>query len=112
ETLPCQHLECDRVAGLEARLEIGHVDGLRVGPERLERHRLLHVRPAQLAQSHVNRHLPTLEARTCLGAGARAVALLAATGGLAGARPLTAADGLAVLLRAGRGLQVVQADAL
>src|SRR5205807_3440848 len=107
-----QRLQGDRVAGGEAGLEVGHVDRLGVGPERLKRHRLLHVRAAQLAHPHVDWHLTALEAGPALGAGARAVALLAAAGGLAGARPLAAAHALAGAARAGRRLEVVQADAL
>ena len=59
------------------------VDRLGVRPEGLERHRLLHVRAAQLAHPHVDRVLAALEARPLLGARARAGALLAAAGGLA-----------------------------
>ena len=112
QALALQRLERDRVAGGEARLEVEQVDRLGVGPERLERHRLLHVRAAQLAHPHVDRHLAALEAGALLGARARAVALLAAAGGLAGARALAAADPLARPARARGGLEVVQADAL
>ena len=76
----------DRRAGLEARVEVAEVDRLRVRPEHLERHRHLLVRPAQLAHAHVDRRLAALEALAVLGAGARAVALVAAPGGLAVAR--------------------------
>ena len=62
QTLRLQCLERHRSAGLEARLEVGEVDRLGVGAERLERHRLLHVRPAQLAHPHVDRVLAALEA--------------------------------------------------
>ncbi len=88
-------LERHRRAGLEARLEVDQVDRLGVRAERLERHRLLHVRAAQLAHPHVNRVLAALEPGAALGARARAPALLAAAGGLAGARALAAADALA-----------------
>ena len=97
---------------VEARLEVEQVDRLRVRPERLERHRLLHVRAAQLAHPHVDRHLAALEARAVLGARARAGALLAAAGGLADAGALAAADALARPAAAGGRLQLVQADAL
>ena len=76
----------------------------------LERHRLLHVRAAQLAHPHVDRHLAALEAGAALRAGARARALLAATGGLADAGALAAADALAAVARAGVRLQGVQSD--
>src|ERR1039458_10206132 len=93
-------------------LHVGDVDRLGVRAERLERHRLLHVRSAQLAHAHVNRHLPALESRTALGARARARALLAAAGGLARARSFAAADTLARAAAAGSGLEGVQANAL
>ena len=54
-------------AGVEALLERRDVDGLRVRPERLERHRLLHVRAAQLPHPHVNGVLATLEPGPRLG---------------------------------------------
>src|SRR5215208_87887 len=75
---------------VEARLEVLQVDRLRVRAERLEGHRLLLVGAAQLAHAHVDGHLPALEARAVLRARARAVALLAAPGGLARARALAA----------------------
>ena len=56
-------------AGVEALLEVGEVDRLRLGPEVLERHRLLHVRAAQLSHPHVDRVLPALIAGLALGAG-------------------------------------------
>src|SRR5919106_6595729 len=43
-----QRIERNLITGVEAPLEVDEVDGLRVRPERLERHRLLHVRAAQL----------------------------------------------------------------
>src|SRR3954464_13595143 len=55
-----------RVAGLEAGLEVADVEDLRVRAERLERHPPLHVRPAQLAHPHVDRHLAALEVRARL----------------------------------------------
>src|SRR4051794_2712906 len=81
-------------------------------PERLERHRHLLVRPAQLAHAHVDRVLAALEARAVLGTGAGAVALVAAAGGLAVPGAVPAPDALAVALGARRGLQVVEADVL
>ena len=110
--LRLQRLERDLGAGLEARLEVEQVDRLRVRAERLERHRLLHVRAAQLAHPHVDRHLAALEAGAVLGAGARAVALLAAAGGLAGARALAAADALARPARPGAGVRLCRPIAL
>src|SRR4051812_30354646 len=103
-------VEVDGRAVVEARLEVLEVDRLRVRPERLERHRHLLVRAAQLAHPHVDRVLAALEAGPVLGAGAGAVAPVAAAGGLAVARAVAAADALAVLARAGRGLEVVQPD--
>src|ERR1035441_2600808 len=78
----------------------------------LEGHRLLHVRPAQLSHAHVDRHLTAFEGRSALGARAGARALLPTAGGLAGARAFAAPDALAGTTAAGRGRQVVQADAL
>src|ERR1044072_7268930 len=112
EALGLHGRERDVVAGLEARLEVLEVHGLRVRPEHLERHRLLHVRAAQLAHPHVNRHLSALEAGTVLGARARAGALAAAARRLARARGVAAADALARLAAARSGLQRVEADRL
>src|SRR5215216_4797997 len=106
-----QRREVDRRARVEALLQVGQVDRLGVRPEHLERHRHLLVRPAQLAHAHVDRRLTALEARTVLGAGAGAVALVAAPGGLAVARARAAADALALLARPRVGLEVVQSDA-
>src|SRR5204863_5770112 len=97
---------------VEARVQVGEVHRLGVRPERLERHRHLLVRAAELAHPHVDRVLAALEARAALGAGARAVALLATAGGLARARALAAADALARPARAGGRLEAVEADAL
>src|ERR1019366_1005611 len=97
---------------LEAALQRGDVDRLGVRTEGLEGHRLLHVRPAQLSHAHVDRHLTAFEGRSALGARARARALLPTAGGLAGARAFAAPDALAGTTAAGRGRQVVQADAL
>src|SRR5689334_15737562 len=52
ETLCLHRLERHGGTRLKARLEVKQVDRLRVRPERLERHRLLHVRTAQLAHPH------------------------------------------------------------
>src|SRR5918993_465700 len=98
--------------GLEARLEVAEVHRLRVRPERLERHRHLLRRAAELAHLHVQRHLAALFGRAALRARACARALVAATGGLAHARALAAADALARLARTGVRLEVVQTDAL
>src|SRR3954464_16052147 len=111
EGLGLERLERHVGALVEARLEILEVDRLRVRAERLERHRLLPVRAAQLAHPHVDRHLAALEVGPALRARARARALLAAARGLAEARALAAADALAVLARARGGLERVQSDA-
>src|SRR5215207_7988491 len=106
-----QDLDRHVAAGREAgRRHGGEVDRLRVRPEHLERHRHLLVRPAQLAHPHVDRRLAALEACAVLRAGARPVALVAAAGGLAVAGAGAAADALAVLARARRGLEVVEPD--
>src|SRR3954453_15123318 len=102
----------DRRAVVEARIQVVEVDGLGVRPERLERHRHLLVRPAQLAHPHVDRVLAALEARAGLGAGTRAVALVAAPGRLAVAGAMAAPDALAGLARARRRLETVEADGL
>ena len=68
----------DLGAGIEPRLEVGEVDRLAVRAEGLERHRLLHVRAAQLAHPHVDRVLAALVAALVLGAGASVGALVAA----------------------------------
>src|SRR5215207_1862402 len=100
----------DRGARVEPLFEVAEVDRLRVRPEHLERHRHLLVRPAQLPHPHVDRRLAALEACAVLRAGARPVALVAAAGGLAVAGAGAAADALAVLARARRGLEVVEPD--
>src|SRR5215210_8848111 len=97
---------------VEARLEVPQVYRLGVRAELLERHRLLHVRSAQLAHPHVDRRLAALEVDPLLRAGARPRALVAAARGLAGAGALAAADALARLARARCGLQRVESDAL
>src|SRR5918999_2604979 len=100
-----QRVRSDLGAVVEARLEVPQIHRLGAGAELLERHRLLHRRAAQLAHTHVDRVLPALEAKAPLVAGARAGALVAAARGLAGAGTLAAADALALLARAGGGLQ-------
>src|SRR5581483_6245016 len=112
KTLGPQLVQGDRGARLKARLEIDEIDRLGLGPERLERHRLLHMRTAQLAHPHVNRVLAALEPVSLLGARARAPAFLAAAGGLAGARALAAANALARAARARSGTEVMKADSL
>src|SRR2546430_7322916 len=102
----------DLGAGVEALLECRQVHRLGVGAEGLERHRLLHVRPAQLAHPHVDRVLAALETGPPLAAGARAGALLAAARGLAAARALAAADALARTPAAAGRLDGVQPDPL
>src|SRR6187551_1453219 len=97
---------------VEARLEVPQVDRLGLRAELLERHRLLHVRTAQLAHPHVDGRLPTLEVHLHPGARARARALVAAAGGLARAGALAAADALARLARPGGRLQGVESDPL
>src|SRR5947209_4012693 len=107
-----QPLGGDLGAGVEARLQVGQVDRLGLRAEGLERHRLLHVRAAQLAHPHVDGVLTTLEARPPLGSRPRTPALLAAACGLARARALPSTHALARLTRARSRLQVVQAHAL
>src|SRR3954470_16261691 len=104
-----QGVEVDGGALVEPRLEVVEVHGLRMRPEHLERHRHLLVRAAELAHPHVDRVLATLEASAVLGAGAGAVALVAAAGRLAVAGAVAAPDALAVLARAGGGREVVEA---
>src|SRR5207247_3620091 len=100
-------------AVVEARLQVGQVDGLGVGaPELLERHRLLHVRAAELAHPHVDRVLTALVADLPLRARARARALVPAAGGLARAGALAAPNALALLARAVGRLQRVKSDLL
>src|SRR5215213_3711193 len=94
---PAQGVRGDLGTGVEARLEVGQVHRLRARAELLERHRLLHRRAAQLAHAHVDRGLATLEADPLLGSRARARALVAAAGGLAGSGAVPAPDTLAVL---------------
>src|SRR3954462_1680333 len=103
EPLGFERVERDLVARLEAPLEILEVDRLRVRAERLEGHRLLHVRAAQLAHPPVDRHLAALEARAVLGARARARPLLAAARGLAEPGARAAAHALAGLAAPRRG---------
>src|SRR5689334_6736439 len=99
-------------AGVEASLEVGQVDRLRARPELLERHRLLHRRPAQLAHAHVDRRLAAFEAHALAGARAGAGALVAAPRRLAAARAVAAPDPLAILARALGRAQRVKSDAL
>src|SRR5437763_9024595 len=100
------------VPRLEARVQVAQVDRLRVRSELLERHRLLHVRPTQLAQPHVDRHLPALGTRPRLVTAAGAGALLPPARGLAQARALAAAHALLAVARPRGGPQVVQPDLL
>src|SRR5437588_2905348 len=102
----------DLVAVAEARVEVAEVNRLGMRTELLERHRLLHVRAAQLAEPHVDRHLPTLGCRPRPVAAAGARAVLAPAGCLSDARALAAADALLGVPRTGRGLEAVQADLL
>src|SRR5262249_50211151 len=112
EPLGVHRFKRNGIARLEPSLEIEQVDRLSVRPERLERHRLLHMRPPQLSHPHVDRVLTAFAPGALLGARTRAPALLPAAGGLAGARALAATDALARTPRPGRGTQVVEADAL
>src|SRR5215208_5492897 len=95
---------------VEAGVEVAQVDRLGLRAELLERHRLLHVRAAQLAHPHVDGRLPTLEVHLLPRPRAGARALVAAAGGLAGAGALAAPDALARLPRAGGRLQRVESD--
>src|SRR3954468_23076798 len=107
-----QRLEIHGRAVGEALRQVVQVHVLRVRPEWLERHRHLLVRPAQLAHAHVDRVLAALEARAVLGAGTRAVALVAAPGRLAMAGAVAAPDALAGFARARGRLEGMQADRL
>src|SRR4029450_5667922 len=93
---------------VEASLQVPEVDRLGLGPELLERHRLLHVRATQLAHPHVDGRLPALEVHLPLGARARARALMAAARGLAVAGALAASDAFARLAGARGRLQRVK----
>src|SRR6201996_3990120 len=110
KTLGLQRVRSDLIARLEALLEIGKIYGLGLGAEVLERHRLLHVRAAELSHPHVDRVLPALVARLFLRARARTGAAVAAAGSLAVAAALAPADALATVGRARLRLQVVEAD--
>src|SRR3712207_2759978 len=112
QALLLQGLERDLGARLEAVLEVGEVDRLGVRPERLERHRHLLRRAAELAHLHVDRHLAALRAEARLRARSGARALLATARGLAAVGALAAPDALARLARTRSGLQRVQPDAL
>ena len=90
--------------------EAADVDRHRVGAERPDGHALLHVRAAQLAEAHVERHLAALVARTHAAAGAGVVALVALAGRLALAGALAAAEALGGLGRARVGAQVVESQ--
>src|SRR6185503_2664801 len=91
-------------------VQIGQVDGLGVRAEGLERHRLLHVGAAQLANPHVQRYLAALIPALGLAAGARSGALRAAAGSLSVPRAGTTADPLARLAGALRRCDGVQSD--
>ena len=92
----------------KARGQAADVDRHRVRAERADGHALLHVRAAQLAEPHVERHLTALVARAHAAAGAGVVALVALAGGLALAGALAAAEALGVLGGARVGAQVVE----
>src|ERR1700746_503026 len=83
ESAALQQLERHLGARVEARVERPDVHRLRARAERLERHRLLHVRPAQLSHAHVDRHLPALERDLALRSRTRPRALLPAARRLA-----------------------------
>src|SRR3954467_1119617 len=107
-----ERVRSDLGAVVEARLEVTEIHRLGVRAEVLEGHRLLHVRTAQLAHPHVDRHLAALEGGPALRARARARTVLAAAGGLAQARALAAPHALAGVARAWLGLQRVESDVL
>src|SRR5439155_21354783 len=80
QTLRDERLGRHLVAGVEP-VEVADVDGLRVGAERPERHRVLRRGTAQLAEPHVDLGLSALEAcRHLVRARARLLALDAAAG--------------------------------
>ena len=81
-------------------LEVADVDRTVLRPVRADRHRVLRVRAALLAEAHVDRHLAALEAGAHLvRARARLLALDPAARVAALARAQAAADALAVLAR-------------
>src|SRR5262249_54168299 len=93
-------------------LEVAEVHRMGVRPERPDRHRVSRRRAAELADAHVDRHLPALETGAHLvRARARLLALDPArrVAALAGARP--AAYALAILPRLG-GLEVREVQLL
>src|SRR5688500_12480916 len=95
-----QRLRRDLRPGVEPRIEVGDVDRLRVRAKRPDRHRLLLRRAARLSHPHEERVLTALVGDLALRAGPRAVALVTAACGLAGARALAAAKALSRLSRA------------
>src|SRR5205807_445964 len=102
QALGLQRLGGDLLADLEA-VEVAQVDGLRVGAERPDRHRVGRRRAAQLRDAHVERHLAALEARAHgVRARARLLALDPATGVAALAGAQAASDALAALALLGR----------
>src|SRR5262245_50612189 len=84
----------DHGAGGEGRLEPAQVHDAELPPER--------VVEAALGQAALQRHLPTLEPRVRIAAGARAATLVPAARGLAETGAWPAAEPLALLARAGR----------
>src|SRR5262249_29641460 len=100
QTAFLQQLWRDHGAGLEHRAERVEVDHLVFHPER--------VVEAALRDAAVQRHLAALEAALEFEARARLRALVPAAGGLAVARPLSAADPLARVRGALGRTQIVE----
>src|SRR5674476_325561 len=98
----------DLVARRERLRQAADVDRHRIGTERADRHALLHVRAAQLAEPHVERRLPALVARAHAAAGAGVVALVPLARGFALAAALAATETLGVLRGARVGAQIVE----
>src|SRR5205085_1624615 len=97
-------LRRDLSSGVEA-LQVADVDGERARPVRADRHRVLRVLAAPLAEAHVDRHLAALETGAHLvGAGARLLPFDPARGIAALAGAQAAAHALSVLARV-RGLE-------
>src|SRR4029077_12238013 len=112
ESVLFQRLGGHLVPRLEAGVDVREGHRLGGGPGRLERHRHLLVRAAQLAHPHVDGVLAALVADLALVAGALARALVPATGGLAVAGADTAAEALSRPPRPLGRLQGVEADVL
>jgi len=106
DALGDERLGSDFGSGLEGVGQPADVDRHAVRAKRPDRHALLGVGPAQLAEPHVERHLAALVAGPYAAAGPGVEALVATAGGLALAAALAAPEPLGVLRRAGVGLEI------